>query len=129
MLEVGFDVECETASGRPTRQPDSTYHRLLTIADRLLTKCIETVKEKAERAAREEWLRKNEATLRREATLVAIAEDKERRREAAERLQEERRALTFKAAEDAQKAAAAAQAKAAAEQAAGEAAVRAARET
>lgn len=91
--------------------------RLLAIAGRLLQKCQEKVKEKAERAEREEWLRKNEAELRRQATLVALAEDKERRREAAERAREERAAAAAaaEAARAAASAAAAAEAEASAE--------------
>jgi len=53
--------------------------------------CVDTTA--AQRHERETWLAKNEAKLRREAALVAIAEDKARRIERLEREAESRRLL------------------------------------
>jgi len=71
------------------QRPDD---EVLQIAARLLDKCQQAVFEKAERHTRDQWLAKNEAQITKQSTLQAIADDKARRRDAAERAAQARRA-------------------------------------
>jgi PUB domain len=71
------------------QKPDD---EVLQIAARLLDKCQQAVAEKAERHTRDQWLAKNEAQITKQSTLQAIADDKARRRDAAERAAQARRA-------------------------------------
>ena len=61
------------------------------MGERLLLKCQRAVAEKAERHEREQWLKKNSGKIEREKALVAIAEDKARRAEKAQREAETKR--------------------------------------
>ncbi len=62
--------------------------RVLRVAERLLQKVQATVAEKAERHEREAWAAKNADKIAREATVKALAADKEERRQAAARAAE-----------------------------------------
>ena len=62
--------------------------RVLRVAERLLQKVQATVTEKAERHEREVWAAKNADRLARVATVEALRQDKEERRQAAARAAE-----------------------------------------